>query len=360
MTSFPRNSKLPIAVIGAGAIGRSHIERALQHAEVQPVAIVDPSPEAQAFGTSLNIPWYPDHRIMLAECRIGGAVVSTPNSTHADIGIACLDAGVPVLMEKPVAESVEQAQRLCERREQLGIPLMVGHQRRHNPILRRARELIANGAIGRPVSATAMAVWLKPDSYFEPAWRRETGGGPVLLNLVHDIDSLRFLLGDVTSVQATASNAVRGFEVEDTAAVMLTFANGLIASMSVSDTAVSPWNWDLAAGESAYFVQQDVNSYFFCGTEGSLALPRLDLWRYDGARGWRDPLTQARTALHRVDPYMEQLRHFRAVIEGTEVPLCSGRDGLRTLEVTLAVQIAADTRKPVSLSPLSTLPRPTR
>lgn len=349
MTPSPSSAKLPIAVIGAGAIGRKHVERTLRHADVQLVAIVDPTPEARAYGMSLNIPCYPDHQVMLAECRIGGAIVATPNSTHADIGIACLDAGVPVLMEKPVAESVEQAQRLCERAEQLGIPLLVGHQRRHNPILQRARELIANGVLGRLVSATAMAVWLKPDSYFEPAWRREAGGGPVLINLVHDIDVLRFLLGDVVNVQATMSNEVRGFEVEDTAAVMLTFANGVIAAMSVSDAAVSPWNWDLAAGESAYFVQQDVNSYYFCGTHGSLALPRLEIWRYDGARGWQDPLTQERMALHRVDPYMEQLRHFRAVIEGIEVPLCSGRDGLRTLEVTRAVQIAADTRKSVTL-----------
>jgi predicted dehydrogenase len=349
MTSLQSSAKLPIAVIGAGAIGRSHVERTLRHDAVQLVAIVDPSPEARAYGMSLNIPWYPDHHEMLAGCRIGGAIVATPNATHSDIGIACLDAGVPVLMEKPVAESVEQAQRLCERGEQLAIPILVGHQRRHNPILQRARELIANGVLGRPVSATAMAVWLKPDSYFEPAWRRKAGGGPVLLNLVHDIDVLRFLLGDVASVQATKSNRVRGFEVEDTAAVILTFSNGVIAAMSVSDAAVSPWNWDLAAGESAYFVPQDVNSYYFSGTHGSLALPRLDIWRYAGARGWQDPLTQERMALHRADPYMEQLRHFRAVVEGVEVPLCSGRDGLRTLEVTCAVQIAADTGRPVSL-----------
>lgn len=166
MTSFLSSAKLPIAVIGAGAIGRKHIERTIRHAKVQLVAIVDPTLEARAYGVSLNIPCYPDHQVMLAECRLGGAIVATPNSTHADIGIACLEAGVPVLMEKPVAESVEQAQRLCERAEQLGIPLLVGHQRRHNPILQRARELIMSGVLGRLVSATAMAVWLKPDSYF--------------------------------------------------------------------------------------------------------------------------------------------------------------------------------------------------
>lgn len=349
MTSFQSTAKLPIAVIGAGAIGRKHIERSLLHDDVHLAAIVDPTPEACAYGMSLNIPCYTDIQVMLSECRIDGAIVATPNSTHADIGIACLEAGVPVLMEKPVAESTEQAQRLCDRAEQLGIPLLVGHQRRHNPILQRARELIKNCVLGRLVSANAMAVWFKPDSYFQPAWRRKVGGGPVLINLVHDIDVLRFLLGEVVSVQATMSSAVRGFEVEDTAAVMLTFANGAIASMIVSDTAISPWNWDLAAGESDYFVQQDVNSYYICGTLGSLALPRLELWRYDNARGWQDPLTQERMALHRVDPYKEQLRHFRAVIEGSEVPLCSGRDGLRTLEVTCAVQIAADIKQSVLL-----------
>jgi predicted dehydrogenase len=164
----------------------------------------------------------------------------------------------------------------------------------------------------------------------------------VLINLIHDIDMLRFLLGEVESVQAMSSNAVRRHAVEDTAAAVLRFAGGALASMVVTDAAAAPWNWDLAAGEAAHYPQQPVDSHFICGTEGSLTLPQLTHWRYPGARGWHEPLTAERTALHRRDPYAEQLRHLRAVAEGREAPLCSGEDGLGTLRATLAVLDAAN------------------
>src|SRR5690606_35587038 len=133
-------------------------------------------------------------------------------------------------------------------------------------------------------------------------WRRSAGGGPVLINLIHDVDLLRFLVGEIAEVQAVTSSAVRGFEVEDTAAITLRFANGALGALSVSDAAVTPWNWDLAAGEAAHYPRQDVNSHFISGTEGSLTLPRLDIWRYRGAKGWHDPLTHERTAVHAADP----------------------------------------------------------
>ena len=81
------------------------------------------------------------------------------------------------------------------------------------------------------------------------AWRRSRGGGPILINLIHEIDLIRFVCGEIASVQAFTSNAVRGFEVEDTAAVLLRLTNGALATDSLSDTAVAPWTWDLASGE---------------------------------------------------------------------------------------------------------------
>lgn len=344
---------MPLAVLGAGAVGRMHIQRCMQHEDVCLSAIADPSPEARALAASLGVPWFPDVHALLAGHKPAAVIAATPNATHGDVGIACVDQGLPVLVEKPVADTVLAAERLCAHAEQRGVPLLVGHQRRHNPILRKARELVLGGALGRPVSVTGMSTWLKPDSYFEPAWRRQAGGGPVMINLIHDVDLLRHLLGEVVQVQAITSNAVRGFEVEDTAAVALQFACGALGTLSVSDAAVAPWNWDLAAGEAAHYAQVTADSHHLCGTEGALTLPRLNLWRYRGARGWQEPLSLERTPVHRADPYAEQLRHFRAVAEGQEAPLCSGRDGLRTLQVTCAVHEAARTRQPVSLEPLN-------
>jgi len=328
-----------------------HIDTALRSPHVTLAAIADPTESAAELARQLDVPWYADHREMLASGAAQAVVVATPNATHADIGIHCIEHRLPVLVEKPVADTLANALRLCDAAIAAGVPLLVGHQRRHNPILRRARELVQQGALGKPVTATAMATWLKPDTYFELDWRRRTGGGPVLINLIHDVDLLRFLLGEIVSVQATTSNAVRGFEVEDTAAVLLRFESGVLGTISVTDAAVAPWNWDLAAGEAAHYPRQDVDSHFLSGTEGSLTLPRLSLWRYREARGWHEPLTHERTAAHWGNPYAEQLRHLRAVAEGVETPVCSGLDGLRTLQTTLAVHEAARAGQPVSLLP---------
>ncbi len=350
MVTVPSSARLPIAVLGLGAIGRLHVQRALASDAVELVAVADPSPAAAEWARTAGLRHFADVHALLRERKPAAAIVATPNATHAEIGIACLEAGVPLLVEKPVADTLANARALCEAAERRGLPLLVGHHRRHHPQLRRAQQLIEQGAIGRPVCATALATWLKPPPYFDLAWRRQPGGGPVLINAIHDIDLLRCLLGHVVQVQATTSNAVRGFEVEDTAAVLLRFANGALATLTVTDTAVSPWNWDLAAGEAAHYPQQPIDSHFVSGTEGSLTLPRLDLWRYEGTRGWHEPLTRVATAPHRTDPYQEQLRHLRAVVEGTEAPRCSGREGLATLAAALAVHESARTGAPVSLT----------
>lgn len=345
--NFPA-SRMPVAVMGAGAIGRMHVDRMLVHPEVSVAGIADPTPAAAEFARERGVPYFGDHRALLEASGAKAAIVATPNATHADVGIDCIRRGLPVLMEKPVADTAQEARRLCDAARDAGVPLMVGHQRRHNPIIRRAKELLAQGVIGRPVCATGLATWLKPDSYFEPAWRRQAGGGPVLINLIHDIDLLRYLLGEVQSIQAMTSNAVRGFEVEDTAGVVMRFANGALVTLSVTDAAVTPWNWDLSAGEADHYAQVDVDTHFISGTEGSLTLPHLNVWRHPGKRGWHEPLALERQMLHRRDPYVEQLRHLRAVAEGREQPVCSGEDGMRTLLAALAVGRAAREQRPVA------------
>jgi predicted dehydrogenase len=339
--------RMPIAIIGLGGIGRAHLLHALASAHVRPVAVADPAPAAQVFARTHGVPWFADHRELLDRTRAQAAIVATPNGAHVGVGLDCIARGLVVLVEKPIADTVAEARRLCDAAAAANLPVLVGHQRRHSPYVRRARQLIDDGVIGRPVSIVAMATWLKPDPYFETEWRRSPGGGPVLINLIHDIDMLRHLVGDVASVQASTSSAIRGFAVEDTAAVILRFANGALGTVAGSDAAVAPWNYDLAAGEAAHYPQQHVDAMFISGTEGSMTLPRLSVWRYRGARGWHEPLSEERTAVHRYDPYLEQLRHLRAVVEGAEAPLCSGIDGLRTLAATRAVLDAADSGRPV-------------
>ncbi len=343
-------NKVQLAVIGAGVIGRTHIDRIGRSGNLVLAAIADPTDSGKALAESLGVPWFADPRAMLDTARPQGAIVATPNATHVDVATACLQRGVPALVEKPIADTVAEAQALIDAEQRFKTPVLVGHHRRHNPILRRAREIVQSGRLGQLVSATALATFLKPDAYFDVAWRRQAGGGPILINLIHDIDMLRFLLGEIASVQAVSSHQARGFEVEDTAAAVMRFASGAIGTVLVSDAATSPWCWDFCAGEQGQYPRQNVQTHFISGTHGSMSLPDLDLWNYRGERSWHAEMTQERSAVHQADPYTGQLQHFRAVIEGREAPLCSALDGLRTLQATLAVREAAQSGQAVQLA----------
>jgi predicted dehydrogenase len=343
-------SKTQIAILGAGTIGRTHIDRIVRSNNLQLAGIADPTDAGKALAQSLNVPWFADHIALLETIQPQGAVVATPNALHIAQALDCLARGVPALVEKPVADTVAEAQVLVDAQARTGVPVLVGHHRRYNPINRRARDIVQAGKLGQIVAAHVMALFLKPEPYFDVAWRRNQGGGPILINLIHEIDMLRFLCGEICSVQAMGSNAVRGFAVEDTAAAVLRFENGALGTVLLSDTATSAWHWDMSAGEQAQYPRQATQSHFLSGTHGSLSLPDLAYWSYKGERSWHAEISKEQTLVHHVDPYTAQLQHFAAVIAGTETPLCSALDGLRTLQATLAVSEAAASGQAVTLT----------
>jgi predicted dehydrogenase len=275
-------------------------------------------------------------------------IVASPNVLHVAMAPDCVERGIPALVEKPVADTVVSARRLCSAVQRSGVPVLVGHHRRHNPIIKTTRERIAGGLIGQLTAVVGLWLLRKPDDYFDVAWRREGGGGPILINLIHDIDNLRFICGEIAEVQALTSNKVRGFAVEDTAALLLKFESGAIGTVTVSDATPAPWSWELASGENAAYPSQDQPCYLFAGTKGSLSVPTMQLWSYPGDSGWYAPLARTSVVTDALDPLAEQLRHFLAVIARRETPLISVEDATRTLAVVEAVNEAGRTGTRVS------------
>ncbi|WP_151719514.1 Gfo/Idh/MocA family protein [Gemmobacter serpentinus] len=347
-----------IAVIGAGAIGRTHIETLARMQGLHLAAIVDPMPAAQALAESLNVPCLPDIASLIDSGLARGAVVATPNETHEPVSSALLRAGLPVLLEKPIAESLEAALRLIAVGDETGIPLLIGHHRRHNPIIRAAHDAIKAGAIGDLVMATVTCSLAKPDSYFEAAWRRTPGaGGPLLINLVHEIDLLRHFFGEIAVVQAISSRDRRSFAVEDTAAVCLRFVGGGLATLCISDAAVGPWAWDLSAGENpARFPAHLVTPHLYAGSRAGLSLPDLALWQPPGNPDWTVELQPQRLPVTLADPYEAQLAHFVDLIRDGGTPRVSARDATANLILLDAIRLAAETGQQVAvdLSPLGT------
>lgn len=335
---------LNLAVAGGGVIGRRHIELIEQNPRTRLVALVDPAPAAVAMAAGLGVPHFESLAAMFEQGAgpAHGVVLATPNGQHVTGALECLRHATPALIEKPLADNMAAAQRLLAAMKDNSVPMLVGHHRRHSTVLAEARRVIASGALGRIVSVNGTALFCKPDSYFEAApWRSHLGAGPLLINLVHEIDNLRFLCGEIVAVQAMASNAVRGFEVEDTAAITLRFASGALGSFSLSDSAAAPRSWEQTSGEDAAYARYaDQDCCFVAGTLGSLALPTLRRWQVQGLRSWNGPMRCDTLTAAAADPLARQLDHFCDVIERRCAPLVSVDDAARSLSVTLAVMQA--------------------
>jgi predicted dehydrogenase len=341
---------LRIALIGAGVMGRQHYQHLQDLAEARLCAVADPGPQAAAFAAECGVPYFADHRQMLAEARPQAAIVANPNTLHVSTALDCIAAGVPVLLEKPVGVHLDEVHELVAASAHAGVPVLVGHHRRHNPLIARARELVRSGSLGRLTTVTALWQLQKPDSYFDIPWRREPGAGMLLTNLIHDLDLLRHLCGEVSEVQAITSNGVRGFANEDSAAVLLRFANGALGTLTGSDAVAAPWSWELDSGENPVYPRQaDQPCYLLAGTRGALSIPQLRRWHYaEPGAGWHQPLLQSLEIFPPGEALRLQLQHFVKVARGEVVPLVDAVDAGNTLALIEAIREAAETGRACS------------
>jgi predicted dehydrogenase len=328
---------LRIAVAGAGAIGRRHIELVLTNRNCTLAAIVDPASSAAEIAAKAGVPLFASLTDLFARERLDGVILATPNNRHLEHGLACIAAGVPALIEKPIADSIEAGQQLCEAAERAKVKLMVGHHRQHSPIMAKAVDIVRSGRLGRLVAVVVTEMFYKPDRYFDDGpWRREPGGGPIMINLVHEIGNLRALCGEIAAVQAFASQAVRGFPVEDTAAISLRFASGALGTIMLSDTAAAQRSWEQTVREDASFAgYPDEDCCIIAGTHGSLAIPTMRLKTYANIdeRSWSKPFQNETVEVERADPLERQLKNFCAVVRGEAEPVVTARDGLQNLRV---------------------------
>ena len=339
-----------LAVVGAGLIGSKHARLVRGQAGCSLVGICDADSTRRRVAERLAVPFYRDPSELLGEQQPEGAIVATPNGTHLAVAEVCAGKGVDLLIEKPIADTLPAARRIVEVAAAAGCRVLVGHHRRHNPLIREARSQVQGGELGRLIAASMMWALLKPAEYFQVDWRRRRQqGGPILINLIHELDLLRYICGEIRQVYAQSASMARGLEVEDTLSITLSFANGALGSIIASDATPSPWSYEISSGENPDYFHASQNCYHFMGSEGALAFPQLELWRYgDPSRaGWQHPLLQSLRKVAQADPLVLQLQHFCRVVRGRESPLVDGADGARSLAVALAVHQSIDRKAPV-------------
>ena len=193
--------------------------------------------------------------------------------------------------------------------------------------------------------------WIyKHKDYFKEQWRIKKGGGPLGINLVHDIDLICYLFGPVNSVQAITSNSVRKYKVEDTAIVNLVFKSGALCTLNVSDTIVAPWSYELTSGENPAYPVTNQSSYYIGGTKGSVQFPNLKHWYNKKERSWwkkifhKDEYTKS--SKHTL---VNQINHLCDVVSKKIKPKVNGDDGLISFKIINAIIRSSKSGKKIKI-----------
>ena len=339
-----------LAIIGGGVIGRRHANAISMLTNTKLAAICDPGPSGKQLAEDMGVPLHLNTRTIFTEENIDGVIVSTPTENHFQSTLEALDAGCHVLVEKPMTVTLNEADQIIRKASDNSHHVLVGHHRRYYSLVQKAREIVKSGELGKLVAVNGQWTVKKAEDYYGPSWRQKWEAGPILTNLIHELDSLRYICGDVKSISAEISNEIYNWEKEDTAAVILRFMNGAIGTFIISDQATSPWAWEFATGETTWFPHSGQNTLRFMGTKAALEFPNLTLWHHgDREVNWNQEITPYKIKQPLEDAFSLQIQHFAAVILKKEQPLISGLDGRTTLRTTLAVHEAGNSGSKVIL-----------
>lgn len=244
--------KVRILLLGAGGMGRYHLKQLTKQPEVEIAGIVDPAGASIAtaferFPDLAGTPVFGDYRDALQQVKADAAVIVTPHSEHFAQGMACIEAGLHVLMEKPFVSGSDNAARLIEAARENGRHLAVSYQRHLEGPFVYLRDLVRSGELGtiRFVSAYQAQSWL---ALTGGTWRQDPNlacGGQLNDSGSHLLDIVLWLSGlDPTEIHATIEN--RGIAVDVDSVVNIRFDGGAIASFNIVGSASISWCEDVS------------------------------------------------------------------------------------------------------------------
>ena len=257
-----------LLVLGAGLIGARHAQAIKAHTGCNLVGVVEPN---QSLYRDANTTYFSNISQVIAP--VDGVIIATPTNLHCENGIYAARKSWDILIEKPVTASLEQAKELSQVIQESGIASLVGHHRRYHPSVQALKSLVKGKKIGTAVTASMIWAMRKPDAYFEQNWR-STEGSPVMINIVHDLDLLRFIFGDIAKITGFGSSLIRN--------------------------------------------QNRVES--------------------GAAADWSEAPTPRKLKIATAVPLQQQLQHFLDVMAGTAEPLISVFDATKTLANTLELE----------------------
>lgn len=346
--------KLKVGVIGAGYQGRIHLARYASLPEkVEIVAVSDAvNSTAEELARQYNAKaWYTDYNMLLKRSDVDAVSICVPNFLHSEVAVAAAEAGKHVLLEKPMACSLEEADNILRASSRAGVKLMIAYNQVFNPMIQHMKELIKNGQLGKTsiVKSQYVRNFLAGGiSRGVDGWRtdiKRAGGGVLTEAGVHRLSLAWYLGGEVEKTSAFTSHLAMDIDGEDSAVILLAYRNGGLGVVICS--------W-VAEFKGPEFERIEVY-----GTKGSvlgygdtrsgiahLEISSVDLPEYGRIHSYFPPGDIFRGGF---DTYFEEFKHFLDCIDKDTTPIVDGHAGKAILEMTLAAYASARTQMAIKL-----------
>jgi UDP-N-acetyl-2-amino-2-deoxyglucuronate dehydrogenase len=338
--------KFGFGLIGCGRIAPNHARTLVELENAELKAVCDLIPEkAEQFSSEYGGEVYTDYRAVLDRPDIDAIAIATPSGLHAGIGIAAAQSGKHVLVEKPMALSLQDADRLIAACRENRVYLGVCHQNRYNQVVRKLREALEAGRFGKVNHGVASIRWYRAAGYFEQdSWHGtwDQDGGVLMNQSIHNIDLLLWMMGEAATVYGKIATRTHRIEVEDLGLGLIQFRNGALGMIEASST-VYPRN-----------LEETLNIFGDKGTVvlGGTSINRIEAWRF--ADGLDDEAEVIRSTgenppnIYGFGHRTLYRRLLSAIETGTPFDI-PGEEGRKALEMILAIYQSSLTGNPVTL-----------
>jgi predicted dehydrogenase len=327
---------LRAALVGAGQMGRFHARVLNEHEEVELLAVVDPEDAAERVASLNRARRLRSLQELLDGEPIDFAVVTVPTAEHATVALRLVDAGIPVLVEKPIAATIEEATALIEAAAKKDVPLAIGHVERFNPAVRELQRRLEGQALGRVFQVHARRL-----SPFPP----RIGDTGVALDLAtHDLDLMCRLAGTPIRIAAETDQKAHRTR-EDLLAALLRFDSGALGLLEVNWLTPTKVRQLTVTGERGMFVVDYLNQHLTLYENALLSEAWQSLDLFDGVTEGN----VTRFAIEREEPLRAQLDAFVRAVRGEAPVVVTGEQGLEVVRLALAAVEAGRTGQTVEL-----------
>ena len=345
-SEWSMNDLLRFGLIGCGRVAPRHAQSLGEIEDAELVAVADIiESRSRKFALQYGGDSYTDYHRVLNRQDVDVVNICVPSGLHAQIAIEAMETGKHVIVEKPIALSLIDANRMIVTARRTGVKLCVVLQNRYNPAMQDLRELVDSGRLGRLLLGNATVRWYRPQEYYEDGWHGTWAmdGGALMNQSIHHIDALQWLMGEVESVFAYSATLAHRMEAEDVGVASIRFKGGALGVVEGS-TVTYPENLE---GSVALFGERGSVKV------GGTALNRKSFWKVDGEMEHeRELLTR-----EQVDPPSVYGSSHKAVIVDTiaairenRLPNTNGDAAKKSLALVLAIYESARTGAPVDMN----------